>query len=488
MPLSTAPRFDAAAEHAALLPPGVSLEECCWFGGSSDGGCSGSSPPTCTTAVACDSGENKLELQQQQQQQQGQLLFQVWDKWADDSDSLTASCELPLKTILQLCQRETVISSGAVAPHLLHHHQDGMPATTCQTMVLPLLMAPGSGAAQVQAGAGSAVLSVTVKHSVTACYSLSTDLQQQGEQQQNVQQQQQQTEEEEEEEEAATALQLSVTPPQLTAAGAAEAAAPLLDAGAAVMEDCDRSLSAAAATLHVELIRACGLQVWLYRTVPCTALCPVLLSPALSCTALCACANSPCSRIHTQTHTRTQAPSHVDIYGQQVLLLPAAPNLLPAHPTLPLYLLLQDAVRDAERCLGSAGAGLLSRARQLGPHPFATLSLQLSQETEGSEGDSCADGSNIRRKRALESGTIAVDDSHTSDVRTQFQARWRTAPPRWARVCTYAYIHVQHICRTFTLTLAAHSPSPLLLLPLSSQLAAAMNHTSCICRHEPHEL
>jgi hypothetical protein len=35
---------------------------------------------------------------------------------------------------------------------------------------------------------------------------------------------------------------------------------------------------------------------------------------------------------------------------------------------------LQAAVRDAERCLGGA-SGLLGRAVQLGPHPYATLSL-----------------------------------------------------------------------------------------------------------------
>jgi hypothetical protein len=48
---------------------------------------------------------------------------------------------------------------------------------------------------------------------------------------------------------------------------------------------------------------------------------------------------------------------------------------------------MQAAVRDAERCLGGA-SGLLGRAVQLGPHPYATLSLPAALVSSSSSSSS----------------------------------------------------------------------------------------------------
>ncbi|KAI8475817.1 MAG: hypothetical protein J3K34DRAFT_516995 [Monoraphidium minutum] len=124
--------FGASACHTILLPPGAGVAE-----HLSGGGDPAAAPP---------------------------LVFQVYDKWEDDSDSLAASCQLPLRDIAALAAVD-----GPSGPDC---------AAAARAFLLPLALEPGSGEARAAAAAAAegacapraALLQVRVSYSAAGCY------------------------------------------------------------------------------------------------------------------------------------------------------------------------------------------------------------------------------------------------------------------------------------------------------------------------------
>jgi hypothetical protein len=109
------------------------------------------------------------------------VLLQVYNKWADDSDSLVASGALPLQQVLQLSQ--------------VDHPATAEAGPCSHTFLVQLQLLQGSGEAAVQQQGVAVLLQVTVSYFAENCYSLEDGdelLQQQEEEEEEQQQQQQQ--------------------------------------------------------------------------------------------------------------------------------------------------------------------------------------------------------------------------------------------------------------------------------------------------------
>jgi hypothetical protein len=81
---------------------------------------------------------------------------QVFDKWEDDSDTLVASCALPLTELAAL----TAVDAPGAAEC----------SRAARSFLLPLTLEPGSGEAAAAAGPGAPMLQVQVSYSAAACY------------------------------------------------------------------------------------------------------------------------------------------------------------------------------------------------------------------------------------------------------------------------------------------------------------------------------
>lgn len=267
---------------------------------------------------------------------------QVFDKWQDDTDTLAAAGVLPISKLLQLSQ---IDQPGALT------NRDGCSGT----FLVPMQLQPGSAAAAALPLGRSATLQVSLRYSSTSCYSLdalSPPPPPAGGADSSTQQQRQQ-------------LQASPPPPsplrrQLQQQLQVDDSSPLQG-----LEEGDGLLILGRGLTPQQATPQQRQEQW---------------SPALSPAAA---TGSGC----------LSASAGETLLQQQQLPAPAEPNSLQSpeqqqrDPSAPLTAELcveiiracglQAAVHEAEGWLGGA-SGLLGRARQLGPHPFVTVTLPVT--------------------------------------------------------------------------------------------------------------